>query len=97
MARRDSVTARKTSKQSLPDQHRFPASIVSTRGTSQGKRPQGIKKREKRNPVRRSARLDGSIKIQETQQKTSHHSLPSPISDVKHLHVSHPRYSVMEY
>jgi len=97
MARRDSVTARKTSKQSLPDQHRFPASIVSTRGTSQGKRPQGIKKREKRNPVRRSARLDGSIKIQETQQKTSHHSLPSPISDVKHLHVSYPRYSVMEY
>ncbi|KIV84240.1 hypothetical protein, variant [Exophiala sideris] len=90
MARRENITARKTSRQSLPHQSHFSASIASTRGTSKGKRPQGTNKGENRNPVRRSARLHHSLKRDETQQKTSQHPLPSPVRDVKHLHSAHP-------
>ncbi|RMZ86963.1 hypothetical protein DV736_g5811, partial [Chaetothyriales sp. CBS 134916] len=58
----------------------------STRLTSKGKRPRGIKKR---NPLRRSARLDRSIDVNETQQKTSQQPLASPVSNVKHRHRAH--------
>ena len=92
MARRDIVTARKTTQASVKLQTRG-NSIVHFRIqhsglTSVGKRPQGIKKGERPNPLRRSARLDHSIEIHEAQQKSSQQHLPSPVSDVKHLHVS---------
>lgn len=98
MARRDSVTARKTTRQSLklPHQGHLSASIFSTRLTSEGKRPQSIKKGQKQNPLRRSARLDRLIEVDEAQPKTSQQSLPSPVSDCKSLNVSRQRYSVIE-
>jgi hypothetical protein len=98
MAPRDSVTAQKTRRQSvkLPHQGHLSASSFSTRLTSKGERPQGIKKGQKPNPLRRSARLDRLIEVNETHQNTVQQPLPSPVSDVKHLHVSRQRYSVME-
>ncbi|KIW86724.1 uncharacterized protein Z519_12637 [Cladophialophora bantiana CBS 173.52] len=73
MARRDSVTARKTTRQSLklPHQGHLCASIFRTRLTSKGKRPQRIKKEQEQSPLRRSARLDRLIEINETQQNPS--------------------------
>jgi hypothetical protein len=98
MARRDSVTARKTRRQSLklPHQGHLSASSFSTGLTSKGKRPQGIKKGQKQNPLRRSARLDRLIEVSETQPKASHQPLPSPVSDIKSPHVSRQRHAVME-
>lgn len=96
MARRDSATARKTTKQSLklPDQGHLSDSIFSTRLTSKGERPQGIKKRPKKepekSPLRRSTRLDRSIKIDETPQTSSQQPLLSPVSDIKRPSVSPP-------
>ncbi|KAK5263399.1 hypothetical protein LTR96_011189 [Exophiala xenobiotica] len=83
MARRDSVTARKTSRQSLklPHQGHLSASI---------KRPQGIKKGRNPSPLRRSVRLDRLIEINETQPKTSQQPLPSPVSDIKSPNRAHP-------
>ncbi|KAK5202249.1 hypothetical protein LTR41_012007 [Exophiala xenobiotica] len=68
MARRDSATARKTRRQSL----KLPP-----------QRPQGIKKGRNQSPLRRSARLDRLIEINETQPKISEQPLPSPVSDIK--------------
>ena len=98
MARRDSTTARKTSRQSpkLPHESHLSASIFSAGLTSKGNRPQGIKKGQKPNPLRRSARLDRLIEVDETQHNTSQQSLPSPVSDIKRLHVSRQRHCVME-
>merc|ERR1711939_658333 len=92
MARRDSVTARKTSRQSLelPHQGHLSASVFSTRLSSKGKRPQGIKKGQKQNPLRRSARLDRLIEVNESQPKTSQQPLPSPVSDIKSPNRAHP-------
>lgn len=69
MARRDSVTARKTSRQSLELPHpcHLSALVFSARLISKGKRPQGIKKGQKPNSLRRSARLDRPIEVDETQ------------------------------
>lgn len=100
MARRDSATARKPPRHfiKLPTQGylliRFPTQYRGL--TSAGKRPQGIKKGQKPNLLRQSARLGRSIEIHETQQKARQQPLPSPVSDVKHLNVSRQRYSVME-
>ena len=98
MARRDSETARKTTRQSLklPHQGHLSTSVLSARLTTKGKRPQGIKKAEKRNPVRRSTRLDRLIDVDETHQKTSQQPLLSPVSDIKSPNVSRHRCSVME-
>merc|ERR1711939_15410 len=92
MARRDSVTARKTSRQSLelPHQGHLSASVFGTRLSSKGKRPQGIKKGQKQNPLRRSARLDRLIEVNESQPKTSQQPLPSPVSDIKSPNRAHP-------
>ena len=97
MARRDSVTAQKTRRQSvkLPLQGHLSASF-NTRLTSKGKRPQGIEKGQKQNPPRRSARLDRLIEVNETQPKAREQPLPSPVSDIKSPNVSRQRYSVME-
>ena len=88
MARRDIVTARKTTEASVKLQTRS-NSIVHFR-------IQGIKKGQRPNPLRRSARLDHSIEVHEAQQKSSQQHLPSPVSDVRHLHVSRRRHFVME-
>jgi hypothetical protein len=40
--------------------------------------------------------MDRWIEIHDTQPKTSQQPLLSPVSDVKHLHVSRQRYSAME-
>jgi hypothetical protein len=40
--------------------------------------------------------LDRLIEIHDTQPKTGQQPLPSPVSDVKHPHVSRQRYSAME-
>ncbi|KAJ9493602.1 hypothetical protein H2202_010918 [Exophiala xenobiotica] len=92
MARRDSVTAQKTRRQSveLPHQGHLSASSFSTRLTSKGKRPQGIEKGQKQNPPRRSARLDRLIKVKETQPKAREQPLPSPVSDIKSPNRAHP-------
>ncbi|OQV09882.1 hypothetical protein CLAIMM_13960 [Cladophialophora immunda] len=68
MARRDNATAQKTRRQSLnlPHQGHLSPSSFRTRLTSKGKRPQGIKKGQKQTPLRRSARLDRLIKVNET-------------------------------
>ncbi|KAK5188910.1 hypothetical protein LTR47_011218 [Exophiala xenobiotica] len=91
MARRDSVTAQKTTRQSLklPHQGHLSASFFGTRLTSEGKRPQSIKKRHEQSPLRRSARLDPLIEIHDTQPKPSQQPLASPGRDVKHLHRAH--------
>ena len=98
MAHRDSVTARNTTRRSLelPHPGHLSASTFRNRLTGEGKRPQDITKEQKRNPLRRSARLDRLIVIDETQQKTSQHSLPSPVSDGESANVSHQRYSMTE-
>ncbi|KAG9779722.1 hypothetical protein HRR80_002798 [Exophiala dermatitidis] len=92
MARRDSATAQKTKRQSLnlPHQGHSSAPSFSTRLTSEGKRPQGIKKGQKQTPLRRSARLDRLIEVNETQPKASQQPLPSPVSDIKSPHRAHP-------
>ncbi|KAJ9503205.1 hypothetical protein H2202_001359 [Exophiala xenobiotica] len=91
MARRDSVTAQNTRRQSLtlPHQGHLSAPSFSTRLTSKGKRPQGIKKGQKQNPLRRSARLDRLIEVNETQPKASPQPLPSPVSDIKSPNRAH--------
>ncbi|OAP55866.1 hypothetical protein AYL99_10018 [Fonsecaea erecta] len=81
MARRDSATARKTSRQSLKLKLKLP---------HEGNRPQGIRKAEKRNPVRRSTRLDRLIEVVETHPKTSQQPLLSPVSDIKSPNRAHP-------
>lgn len=98
MARRDSVTARKTLRQSLklPHQGHLSASIFSTRLNVKGKRPQGIKKGRNPSPLRRSARLDRLTEINKTQPKTSPQPLPSPVSDIKSPNIGRQLYSVME-
>ena len=89
MARRDSVTARKTTRQSLKLPHQGHSSaFFSIQPTSKGKRTNGIKKEQRQSPLRRSARLDRLIEIHDTQQKTSQQPLPSPVSDVEHRYVS---------
>jgi hypothetical protein len=95
MAPRDSVTAQKTRRQSvkLPHQGHLFTSSFSTRFTSKGERPQGIKKGQKQSALRRSARLIG---VNETQPKASHQPLPSPVSDIKSSNVSRQRYPTME-
>ncbi|KAK5344351.1 hypothetical protein LTR61_011878, partial [Exophiala xenobiotica] len=92
MARRDSETAQKTRRQSLNLLHQghLSASSFRTRLTSEGKRPQGIKKGRNQSSLRRSARLDRLIEINETQQKTSQQPLPSPVSDIKSPNRAHP-------
>ncbi|KAK5188683.1 hypothetical protein LTR47_011435 [Exophiala xenobiotica] len=92
MARRDSVTAQKTRRQSLKLPHRghLSASFFSTQLTSKVKRPEGIKKGRKQGPLRRSARLDRLIEVHETQQDTSQQPLPSPVSDIKSHNRAHP-------
>ena len=99
MAPRDNATAQKTRRQplNLPHQGYLSASSFSTRLTSKGKRPQGIKKGQKQTPLRRSARLDRLIEVNETQLKASLQPLPSPVSDIKSPDVGRHRYSVMEY
>merc|ERR1711939_1147944 len=77
MARRDSETAQKTRRQSLNLLH-------------QGKRPQGIKKGRNQSSLRRSARLDRLIEVNESQPKTSQQPLPSPVSDIKSPNRAHP-------
>lgn len=98
MARRDSAIAQKTKRQSLNLPHRGHSSApsFSTRLTSEGKRPQGIKKGQKQTPLRRSARLDRLIEVNETQPKASQQPLPSPVSDIKSPNVGRQCYSVME-
>src|ERR1700744_4476959 len=99
MAPRDSITAQKTRRKSmkLPHQGDLSASSFSTRLTSKGKRPQGIKKGQKQTPLRRSARLDRLIEVNETQPRASKQPLPSPVSDIKVPNVGRQHYSVMEY
>ncbi|KAK7926443.1 hypothetical protein LTR80_011864 [Exophiala xenobiotica] len=80
MARRDSATARKTRRQSL----KLPP-----------QRPQGIKKGRNQSPLRRSARLDRLIEINETQPKISEQLLPSPVSDIKSPNCAHPPPSLL--
>nr|KAK5432267.1 hypothetical protein LTR18_011208 [Exophiala xenobiotica] len=89
MAPRDSVTAQKTRRQSvkLPHQGHLSASSFSARLTSKGERPQGIKKGQKQNPPRRSARLDRLV--DETQPKGREQPLPSPVSDIKSPNTYH--------
>jgi hypothetical protein len=95
MAQVDSVTAQKTRRQSLKLLHQGhpSASFFGTRLTSNGKRSQSIKTQ---NPLRRSARLDRLIEINETQQTSSQQPLPSPVSDIKSPDVRRQHYSVME-
>ncbi|KIX06952.1 uncharacterized protein Z518_04928 [Rhinocladiella mackenziei CBS 650.93] len=69
--------------------HRVSDKPPNVHFSSKGKRPQGIKKGQKPNPLRRSARLDCLIEINET-QKPSKQSLPSPVSDDKRLHRAQP-------
>ncbi|KAK5399934.1 hypothetical protein LTR06_011409 [Exophiala xenobiotica] len=92
MARRDSATAQKTRRQSLklPHQGHLSTSIFKIRLNVKGKRPRGIQKGRDQTPLRRSARLDRLIEINETQPKTSQQPLPSPVSDVKSLKPVHP-------
>ncbi|KIW36719.1 uncharacterized protein PV06_11018 [Exophiala oligosperma] len=89
MARRDSVTAQKTRRQSvkLPHEGHLSASSFSTRLTSKGERPQGIKKGQKQNPPRRSTRLDRLV--DGTQVKGREQPLPSPVSDIKSPNSAH--------
>ncbi|KAK5442664.1 hypothetical protein LTS15_010982 [Exophiala xenobiotica] len=91
MARRDSATAQKTRRQSLnlPYQGHLSASSFSTQLTNKGKRPRGIKKRQKQTPPRRSVRLDRLIEIDETQQNTNQQPLLSPVSDIKSSNTYH--------
>ena len=98
MARRDSATARKTSRQSLklPHQDHLPPSIFGTRLTGKGKRPQGIKKRQKSNPLRRIARLDHLIEVNETQQRTTNSLYYLQLASFKCFYVSRQRHCVME-
>lgn len=90
MARRDSATIPKTRRQSLNLQHQdhLSTSSFSARLTSKGKRPQGIIKGQKQTPLRRSARLDRLIEVDESQPKDSQQPLPSPVSDIKSPKVS---------
>ncbi|KAK5310763.1 hypothetical protein LTR93_011949 [Exophiala xenobiotica] len=92
MAPRDSVTAQKTRRQSvkLPHQGHLSASSFSTRLTRKGERPQGIKKGQKQSALRRSARLDRLIEVNQSQPKASHQPLPSPVSDIKSSNRAHP-------
>ncbi|KAK5215340.1 hypothetical protein LTR96_011170 [Exophiala xenobiotica] len=92
MAPRDSVTALKTRRQSvkLPHQGHLCASSFSTRLTRKGERPQGIKKGQKQSALRRSARLDRLIEVNQSQPKASHQPLPSPVSDIKSSNRAHP-------
>ncbi|KIW36769.1 uncharacterized protein PV06_11058 [Exophiala oligosperma] len=85
MARRDSVTAQKTRRQSLklPHQSHVCASSPRTRLTSKGKRRQNIKNGQKQNLLRRSTRLHRLNDITENQAEASRQPLPSPFSDLK--------------
>ncbi|KAK5550503.1 hypothetical protein LTR46_011499 [Exophiala xenobiotica] len=89
MAPRDSVTAQKTRRRSvkLPHQGHLSASSFSTRLTSKAERPQGIKKGQKQNPPRRSARLDRLV--ESSQRKAREQPLPSPVSDIKSPNTYH--------
>ena len=55
--------------------------------TSAGKRPEGIKKGQKRNPLRRSPRLARSIEVHEARPGISQQPLPSPVSDTECVNV----------
>ena len=93
MARRDSVTARKTRRQSpkLPNQgHSFDFRIPYKALTSAGKQPQGIKKEHHISPPRRSARLSRSIKVDKALDGISQNPFPSPESDIKGVDVRYP-------
>ncbi|RMZ87471.1 hypothetical protein DV736_g5300, partial [Chaetothyriales sp. CBS 134916] len=63
----------------------------------EGNRPQGIRKAEKRNPVRRSTRLDRLIEVDETHQKTSQQPLLSPVSDIKSPNRAHPPSTLLPW
>ncbi|OAP58973.1 hypothetical protein AYL99_06270 [Fonsecaea erecta] len=92
MAERDSATAQKTRRQSLnlPPQGYLSASSSSTRLNSKGTLPQGIKEGQKETPLRRSARLDRLIEVDETQLNAGQRPLLSPVSDIKRPNRAHP-------
>ncbi|KAK5215333.1 hypothetical protein LTR99_005568 [Exophiala xenobiotica] len=90
MARRNSIAAQKPRRQSVKLSHQGHLSAPLSPPTSKGKHPQGIRKRQKQNPLRRSARLDRLIEANETQPKASQQPLPSPVSDFKGPNRAHP-------
>lgn len=94
MARRNSIAAQKPRRQSVTLPHQGHLSAPLSPPTSKGKHPQGIRKRQKQNPLRRSARLDRLV--EKTQPKAREQPLPSPVSDIKSPNVSRQRYSVTE-